>query len=374
MNKIIGIVNFHSSPEVPPLTDNRPLGSTSFLGRYGLCDFALSNLCNSGISTIGLLVKNHQRSILKHIGSMDAWLSNTKIGQEIVMYNEAAHQFPESNTDINNLRENDWVLYEPSIEYIVIVPAHYAMTMDLRPYIHEHIERGEKVTAVYTEEANLKNETICGKIIELDDNGYIASAYQNDGIKHTPKTKVTLGTYILNRKTLVEMIKQLLPKKPYMSLADLIDLGSQLGAFKAHAVKFDGFVRAIDSFPHYMEYSLSLLEKKNFDGIFRPEWPIYTLTHDTPPATYGKDAQVTNSYVSNGAIIEGTVINSIISRNVHIAKGAVVKNCIIFSSAKIGENAKVENALIDKYAIITMGHGVSGTKKSPVYVHQGAML
>ena len=373
MNKIIGIVNFHSSPEVSPLTDNRPLGSTSFLGRYGLCDFALSNLCNSGISTIGLLVKDHQRSILKHIGSMDAWLSNTKIGQEIVMYNEAAHLHPESNTDINNLRENDWVLYDPTIDYIVVMPSHVVLSIDLRPYINEHIEREEKVTVLYGNETNLENSNYKVKVVDVDEEGYITDYSVNDCSKKC-RGKVSLSIYIINRKTLVELIRQVLPRSPYMSLSDLLFLGAKLGHYKIHSGEYNGFFRNIDSFPHYMDYSLSLLEKKKIDALFHPEWPIYTLTHDTPPTTFGKDAVVENSYIANGAIIEGTVINSIISRNVVVAKGAVVKNSIIFSSAKIGENAKVENALIDKLAIITMGHGVSGTKKSPVYIHQGAML
>lgn len=373
MNRIIGIVNFHSSPEINPLTDNRPLGSTSFLGRYGLCDFALSNLCNSGISTIGLLVKDHQRSILKHIGSMDAWLSNTKLGQEVVMYNEAGHLHPESNTDINNLRENDWVLYDASIDYIVVVPAHVVMTMDLRPFINEHIERGEMVSVVYAQEKNLQTACIGSKVLDIDEEGYINSISVNDG-STKGKGNVSLGCYIINRLTLAEMIRQLLPKKPYMSLGELIVLGVRNDMFKVHASKYDGFYRIIDSFHHYMEYSLSILEKENADELFRPDWPIYTLTHDTPPATYGKNSSVQNCYVANGANIEGTVVNSIIGRNVIIGKGAVVKNSIIFSGAKIGENAKVENALIDKYAIITMGHGVSGSKKSPLFVHQGAML
>ena len=373
MNKLIGLVNFHTSPEITPLTDNRPLGSTSFLGRYGICDFALSNLCNSGISTIGLLVKDHQRSILKHIGSMDAWLSNTKIGQEIVMYNEGAHLHPESNTDINNLRENDWVLYDSSIDYIVIVPAHLVMTIDLRPYLREHIERNEKITAIYAHVRSMVDECVGGKILEKDEDGYVSSTRLNDGtIKGAGD--VTLGIYIINRITLVEMIHQLLPKNPYMVLSQLIVEGVKSEMFKLHAARFDGFVRAIDSFAHYMEYSLSLLEKKNIDRLFHPDWPIYTLTHDTPPASYGKNASVSNSYIANGAVINGTVINSIIGRDVIIGEGAVVKNSIIFSSSRIGDGAKVENALVDKYAILTHGHGVSGAKKSPLYVHQGAML
>ena len=373
MNKIIGLVNFHCSPEIPPLTDNRPLGSTSFLARFGLCDFALSNLCNSGIATIGLLVKDHQRSILKHIGSMDSWLSNTKLGQEIVMYNEAAHLHPESNTDVNNIRENDWALYDAAIDLIVIVPAHLVMTIDLRPYIREHKESGEAVTMITAPVRNLATDFYQSKIIEVNDDGYVANTRVNDG-KERKSGLCDLGIYIINRTALADMIHSVLPVDPYMSLFSLITTAARLGKYPCRVRKYEGFVKAIDTFTHYLEYSIAMLEKKNAEFIFRKDWPIYTLTHDTPPATFGPNANVSNSYIANGAIIEGTVINSIIARNVTIAKGAVVKNSIIFSTSRVGEDAKIENAVVDKYAIITRGHGVTGNKNLPFFVHQGAIL
>ena len=43
MNKILGICNLHDSPSLGQLTKNRPLGALSFLSRYGLMDFTLSN-------------------------------------------------------------------------------------------------------------------------------------------------------------------------------------------------------------------------------------------------------------------------------------------------------------------------------------------
>ena len=373
MNKIIGLVNFHSSPEVAPLTDNRPLGSTSFLARFGLCDFALSNLCNSGIATIGLLVKDHQRSILKHIGSMDSWLSNTKTGQEIVMYNEGAHLHPESNTDINNIRENDWVLYDSSIDYIVIVPAHIVMNIDLRPFIKEHIEHEENITVVTAKIRNLSTQFLNAPVLEVDEEGYAIDMKQNSGLEKKAGL-CSLGVYIINRTCLASMIHEVLPMNPYMPFLDLVMSAVKANKYRLKTVVYDGFYRCIDTFPHYVEYSLGMLEKKNADALFRKDWPIYTLTHDTPPTLYGPQANINNSYIANGAVIEGTVINSIIARNVVIGKGAVVKNSIIFSSSHIGEEARVENAVIDKYAIITRGHTVSGSKASPFYAHQGAML
>ena len=78
--------------------------------------------------------------------------------------------------------------------------------------------------------------------------------------------------------------------------------------------------------------------------------------------------------IANIPVIEGTVIDSIIGRDVRVAKGAVVRNSILFSNSKVAENATVENALIDKYACITRAKKVGGTKDVPLYLHQGAIL
>ena len=46
MRDVIALVNLHNSSELKPLTNSRPLASTTFLGRFAFIDFALSNLTN----------------------------------------------------------------------------------------------------------------------------------------------------------------------------------------------------------------------------------------------------------------------------------------------------------------------------------------
>ena len=36
MSKVVAICNLHNEPSLGELTENRPLGTVSFLGRYGL--------------------------------------------------------------------------------------------------------------------------------------------------------------------------------------------------------------------------------------------------------------------------------------------------------------------------------------------------
>ena len=58
MYKAFGIVNSSSrNIRVEGLEDYRPIGAFSFLGRYRMVDFPISNLSNSGIDRIQVYVK-----------------------------------------------------------------------------------------------------------------------------------------------------------------------------------------------------------------------------------------------------------------------------------------------------------------------------
>ena len=72
--------------------------------------------------------------------------------------------------------------------------------------------------------------------------------------------------------------------------------------------------------------------------------------------------------IANGCLIEGKVENSIIGRDVHIRKGAVVKDSIILAYSDIGEGVKVDTAIVDKWARITNGKEIRGTADHPGYV------
>lgn len=373
MKNVIGLINFHSSPEISPLTDNRPLGSTSFLGRYALCDFALSAFCNAGIDTIGLLVKDHQRSILKHVGSLDSWTRNTKTSQRIIMYNEPGHQNLACNTDLQNIKENDWALYDSNANYIVVAPAHIIASLDLRPILAEHIARHEKITVVGTKVKDASKEFLSENILKADKDGCIYDNYPNPGDEKGPAI-LSMAIYIINRTVLADMIHRFLPANPSLDLRKLIYQAAEEGQYQCHLHLYEGYARCIDSFDHYMEYSFELLNPEIAEQLFRPDWPIYTKSHDTPPALYGAKSSVKDSMVANGALIEGDVEHSIIGRNVRIAPGANVKNAIIFSSTHIGENALIEDALIDKYSMITRSKKIGGTKENPLYLHQGAIV
>ncbi|MBP1764000.1 MAG: glgD, partial [Firmicutes bacterium] len=74
MKRLMGIINLHNSKDVLwELTRGRPLAAVPFAGRYRLIDFALSNMINSGITTVGMLMQGNYRSLMDHLRSGKEW-------------------------------------------------------------------------------------------------------------------------------------------------------------------------------------------------------------------------------------------------------------------------------------------------------------
>ena len=140
------------------------------------------------------------------------------------------------------------------------------------------------------------------------------------------------------------------------------------------AVRHEGYVRSFDSLSNYLKSSLELLNEETYSTLFSEDWPIYTKSYDTAPVLYKKGGSATNSYIANGSIIEGTVINSILGRGVRVKKGAVLKNAIIGSDASISENIHIENAIVDKEAQVIHVKEVVGTADNPLYIAQGDIV
>lgn len=68
MCNAIGIVNYEGpNVQVKGMQDYRPVSAFSFLGRYRLVDFPISNLSNSGVNHIKVFVKTNPRSLLEHL-------------------------------------------------------------------------------------------------------------------------------------------------------------------------------------------------------------------------------------------------------------------------------------------------------------------
>lgn len=366
-HKVFGLLNLHSAPELGPLTKSRSMGAASLLGRFAFMDFPLSNFSNSGIDEVGILVRNHLRSVLKHVGAMQSFTINTKLGRHTIMFNEKAHSGEMKNTDLNNLLTNDWVFFESKADYIIIQPTHVICKIDFRPLLDEHIKRGEKVSLVYAKANNAQRTFLTHDILLLEDD-YVKRFKKNDQTEK--EAFVSLETYIINRDVFFDALNDARHENKDSTIEDAIKKYHKK-RYEIHAIAHIGHVRSFASLNDYFNFSREVLDYRFAHQVFIKDWPLYTLTRDTTPALFSPSAHVKNSFVANGALIEGRVENSIIARNVQVLKGAVVKNSIVLSDSIIGEGTTLNYVVVDKYCRLFNSVKIEGKTREPAYVEQG---
>lgn len=107
--------------------------------------------------------------------------------------------------------------------------------------------------------------------------------------------------------------------------------------------------------------------------LFTHSRPIMTKAHDTPPAKYSSGSNATNSFISAGCRIDGTVRGSTLSRDVIVESGAYVANSIIMQGCVIKRGARVENAIVDKNNVVEAGTVLTGTPDNVLVVPKVAI-
>lgn len=368
-NRVLGLINCFNTPELGPLTKNRSIASTSFLGRYAFIDFPLSCFTNAGVNSIGILCQKHIRSLTDHVENGYFWLTNTKIGEFQVLYDELHPATGSYSTDINCMVENKKFFKKANPDYVIITNPYIIFNVDYKEMLRRHIESKSRITLLYTHAKKLKESFINQYKVNVSERGKITKFELNKG--NNTEGDVSLGTYIMDYEMFKNIIDYSLGTSSLFNIQDTLNYLSP--SVLVRAEKVTGYVRCFDSLKHYLEYSKELLDQDVYSTLFKDS-KILTNSYDTPPALYTPSASIKNSFIANGCIIEGKVINSVLGRSIHVGKDAIIKDSVICSYASIDDESRIENAIIDKEANIVHIKEIKGNKDNPIYIQRGDIV
>ena len=370
-NKAFGVINSAANYiRVEGLHDYRPIGAFSFLGRFRVIDFPISNMSNSGLDRIHVYLNSRPRSIVEHIGDGRHYNVNSKRGSVQLLFTQSNGASSIYNTDINAYIENLEQIERMPQDYVVVAPSYMVFKQNFTQLLEEHIESGTDISLLYHKVDQAKEYYRACNVVNLNKQKGVISIERNMG---TAKEKnISMDTYVMSKELFIDLIKKAKKESSAYSLADMIAVSCD--SLDIRGVQHKGFFAAITSLDDYYRANMELLDYATSMDFFKPEWPFYTKTTDACPTQYFHGASVKNSMVCNAGLIEGTVENSIIGRNVHIGKGTVVKNSIILSYTDIGEGVYVENAVVDKWVNIKKAKQVVSDSLTPVYVKRNDNL
>lgn len=371
MYKAFGIVNSSSKNiRVEGLEDYRPIGAFSFLGRYRVIDFPISNLSNSDIDRIQIYVQEKPRTLVSHIGTGRHYNINSKSGRLQILFSDTAKRNDIYNTDIAAYYENLECIEAMHHEYVVITPDYMVYSADFSTLIAQHIDSGADITLLYHSVDNAKEAYLNCNILNLNKQRGVLSIEPNHG--NAKNRNIFMDTYIMKKDLLVDLIKKARATSSAFTLTDIInELHNDLDV---RGISHGGFFASITDFQSYYDANMDLINIKTAQTLFDSEWPIYTRTNDSCPTHYYGTAEIRNSVVSNGCQVEGTIENSILGRGCIIHKGAVIKNSVVLAGAEIGEGVHVENQVVDKLAKILHVKEVVSDPALPGYIKRGDII
>lgn len=365
MNRAFGIVSSSGNHIwVPGLQDHRPIGAFYFLGRYRAVDFPISNMTNSGIDRIQVYVRRKPRGLVEHLGTGRHYSINSKRGKLQVLFSENRSENDIYNTDIAGYAENLDAIEAMHHPYVVIAPSYMIFTQNFDALLDTHIESGADITLLYHTVDNAKESFINCDYLDLNKQKGVLSIEKNRGNAKT--RNIFMDTYIMKKELFIELIHKAQKLSSIYTLPQVVSM--ECGDLDVRGVSHRGFFATLTDFKSYYNANLSLIDFKAASNLFDDEWPIYTRTNDSCPTRYFETADIQNSLVSNGCLIEGSIENCVVGRGCVIKKGAVVKNSVLLPDSVIGEDVHIENQVVDSRAKIIHAKEIIGTPEHPGYI------
>jgi len=352
-----------------PLTTKHSKPSLPFGGRYRIVDFVLSNLLNSNINSIYLLVQYKSQSLIEHIRK--SWVMSPIFSQQFVTIvppqmlkgedwfqgtSDAVYQ------NINLIRQHD-------PELVIVFGADHVYRMDLQQMIDFHRERDAEVSIaalpVPVEEASSFG------IIATDTDGRVRE-FQEKPQKPAPmpddptRAYASMGNYIFDAKLLMQALADthergdndfghhVLPRLMHTNRLYAYDFSTnQVPGVKPY--EEPAYWRDVGTIDAYFKAHMDVLGFQPRLNLFNPEWPIYSSNYQGPVAKIVSGA-LENSIIAAGSLVNGArVRNSVIRREVTLEEDVEIEDCILQDYVHIKRGARLRRVIVGRYNVIEAG-------------------
>lgn len=325
--------------------------AVSFGGKYRIIDFALSNCINSDINTVGILTQYKPYLLNSYIGNGEGWDLDGLNGQVSLLppfFTEEGGSWYNGTADA--IFKNIDFIDEMNPEYVLILSGDHLYKMDYNEMLQYHKNTGADLT-VSVINVTLEEASRFG-IMSVDSDLRITKFTEKP--KKPDSTLASMGIYIFTwsvlRKALVEDSTDEKSEHDFGKniIPNLLAENKKLLAYE-----FKGYWKDIGTIDSYYEATMDLLKDNPHIDIFQKDQKIFSNSNISPPHFVGASGKVERSLICNGCIIDGTVINSILSSNVIVEKGAEVKDSILLPNTKVRKGAKVVRAITGEGSEIT---------------------
>lgn len=359
----------NSGCQLNDLTIHRTAASLPFAGRYRLIDFILSNLVEAGVSNVGIVTRSNYNSLMDHLRNGRDWDLNRK-NSGISIYppfvlNASRDAY---KGKIEALKTVRGFMLDASENYVILSNTNIALNINFDDVEEEHLATNADITMLTynTEQVNAQREVITtnaeGRIIDM----------RSPIAADVGEKNVNLQIYLVKKDLLISLIDEAHAHGSYDFEKDIMAV--KLNELNVHNYVVKDYVAVIDKVQTYFSHSMKVLNPAIRDELFYKNTTILTKVKDSVPTKYLENANVKNSIIADGCVIDGTVENSILFRSVNVQKGAVIKNSIVMENNIIMENSQLEYCITDKDVIVQANRKLSGAETYPLVIVKGKII
>jgi len=356
-----------------PLTAVRSKPSVPFGARYRIVDFVLSNLVNSSINTIYLLVQYKSQSLIEHVRK--AWTISPLLQDQFVTVVPPQMMIGEHwfQGTADAVHQNINLIEEQRPGLVAVFGADHIYRMDIRQMVECHKQNNADVT-IAALPVPLRDATGFGVIV-ADPDGRI-NAFEEKPANPTPmpddpeRAFASMGNYIFSTDVLLEALEEarkngetdfgghVLPRLLRTHKLVAYDFATnEIPGIKPYEQRV--YWRDVGNIDAYFETHKDVLGGEPVFDMFNPQWPIYSSGYHGPVARIlGGDLR--NSLLGSATVIyDGAKIkNSIIRRETVIEEDVVLEDCIIMDYVRVCKGARLRRVIVDRHNNIAAGESI----------------
>ncbi len=399
-NVVVLILGGGQGSRLYPLTKFRAKPAVPIGGKYRLIDIPLSNCINSGLNRIYIATQFNSVSLHHHVRCYN-FDDYSRGFVEILAAQQNNNKGTWYQGTADAVRQNMNYIRQRGVKYVLILSGDQLYRMDFREMIQTHIDADADVTIAAVPVSRDRASDF--GIMRLTQTGRVKGFLEKpktdaelDDLKMTPETidrlkmkpdgreyLASMGIYLFNLETLVEVLEK----------TNYKDFGKEVfpAAIRTKRVQvhpFDGYWEDIGTIRAFFETMISMTGDEPPFTLSVATAPTYTKPRFLPASRLG-GATIKSCLVADGCSIASgaTIENAVIGLRSQIGKNCRIRNTIVMGQdfyqtraeldqvsqgevpIGIGENAKIDGAIIDKNCaigknvVITNPDGIENTEE-----------
>ena len=353
-----------------PLTKERAKPAVPFGGRYRIIDFVLSNLVNSGVYSIYVLVQFKSQSLLQHL--REGWEAASLLRNHFIIPVPAQMRTPGEDWyqgTADAIYQNINLIEQADPHLVAIFGADHIYRMNIREMIEFHMQKSAQVTVSAIPVS--KNQAFEFGVVEVNSEGSIVAFHEKRADAPTmpndpERVYASMGNYIFSTKLLIDELyadaandqsshdfgRDILPG--LIGRASMYAYDFQTNRIPGDPPDAPVYWRDVGTLDAYFEASMDLRAVSPILNLYNRQWPLRTAGYSDAPAKFifdveGRRGQALDSIVAGSSILSGGLVRgSVLGRGVRVHSGAYVEDSIIFDNCDIGRRARVRRAILDK--------------------------